>query len=287
MSKTSSRALTRGLAAISVGVLGLAGCSSDNETKSYQGNAAEKSSTVEHDAPSSEADKPASNRTSGGGAAQPVENACSEKKIAADMDWPDSRISKCDEPWAIASWFSQKEADQYGGIIPGDSSSVLKLEGGTWMRWSSIPSTEKCQDDARDEGAPAFVVESVFPCSNSQASGSSGSRSGAMTVTTPGGRTVTASRPSCDGRGVLIVQSVIDVGGNVQSELAAALDAYPDAEFSESGACASLRPSVNGQQVYAVWIDYGQNISGLCSAAAGTDLNARILKNEADYSSPC
>lgn len=287
MSQTPSRALICGLGAISLAIFGMSGCSSAHETTSYQGNAAERSSSADHEASGSDTDQPGPNPAVAGDTPQPAEDACSEQAIARDVGWPDSRISNCAEPWAVASWFSQSEYEKFGGMIPGDSSSVLKLEGGTWTIWSSIPSTDKCQADARAEGAPAFVVDSVYPCTDRPSSDSSPSRADGMTITTPGGRTVTASRPACDGRGVLIVQSVIDVGGNVPGELASALDAYPEAAFSEPGACASLRPSVNGQKVYAVWVDYGQNISGLCSAAAETGLNARILKDEADYSSPC
>lgn len=292
MPKTTSRTLTRGLAVAAVGVLALAGCSSDKESKSYQASKDDSSTSVEHDAPASgEAEAASDSSSDSASNARGAEDPCSERKIADDIGWPDSRIVECDPPWALAGFFSQEEFDRYG-TIPGDSTSVLKLENGRWERWTAIPSSDKCQGDTRKEGAPSYVVDSLFPCDDESSSGGSDSGnsagSGGMTVKTPGGRSVTASRPACDGRGVLIVQSVIDVGGNVHSELAAALDAYPDAQFSEPGACGSLRPSVNGQDVYAVWIDYGNDISGLCSAAATNSyFNARILKNQADYSSPC
>lgn len=91
----------------------------------------------------------------------------------------------------------------------------------------------------------------------------------------------------CDGRGVLIVQSILDYGDNVQSEYQAALAKYPNSELIRSGTCASLRPVVDGVLVHAVVVDYGRDIAGLCSAAAQLGGNPRILKNEVDYSSPC
>lgn len=92
---------------------------------------------------------------------------------------------------------------------------------------------------------------------------------------------------ACDGRGVLIVQSIIDTGQDIQAEAAPTLAMYPTAQVLTPGACSSLRASVDGNKVYAVVIDYGKDIAGLCSAAARIGGNPRIMNNDADFTSPC
>lgn len=103
----------------------------------------------------------------------------------------------------------------------------------------------------------------------------------------------TSTAPYCDGRGVLIIESVLDDGtGAAQTRIEELLRAHPGSTWYQPGACPSLRASVDGQAIYPVVIDYGTNYEGLCSAyyAAGGDpsvRNARLLNNTAEAQSPC
>ncbi len=109
----------------------------------------------------------------------------------------------------------------------------------------------------------------------------------ATSVPTSSG-TVRASSPSCDSRGILILESVlVHPGDDARSAIGAALDRNPGSEFTVPGACPSLRSRVDGADVYAVYVDYGNDTGALCSAAARTGGNARVLSDRAEYVSPC
>lgn len=91
----------------------------------------------------------------------------------------------------------------------------------------------------------------------------------------------------CDGRNVLVVTSVMSNSPSFDQEVDTALAANPGAVVLAPGTCASLRPEVDGAGVYAVVVDYGDDVDGLCSAEASGRGNSRVLDNEASYRSPC
>ena len=98
--------------------------------------------------------------------------------------------------------------------------------------------------------------------------------------------------PECDGRGVLIVQSVMSDSGDVAGEINAALANNPGAVVYPPGVCPSIRGEAGGAQIYAVVQDYGNNFEALCSAestAGGNEnvLNARRLDRSTNWESPC
>lgn len=97
----------------------------------------------------------------------------------------------------------------------------------------------------------------------------------------------------CDGRGVLIVASVVDDGSApVQQRIDDARSSHPGAKSLAPGACGSLRASYNGQKVFPVVVDYGRDTAGLCRAYAnaGGDVSVadpRILDNDPTPKNPC
>lgn len=98
--------------------------------------------------------------------------------------------------------------------------------------------------------------------------------------------------PECDGRGVLIVQSVMGNSGDVAGEINAALANNPGAVVYPPGVCPSIRGEVGGAAIYAVVQDFGTDYDALCSAeaTAGGDenaLNARRLDRSTNWHSPC
>lgn len=93
---------------------------------------------------------------------------------------------------------------------------------------------------------------------------------------------------ACDGRGVLIVSSVMGNSPTFRSEVDGAVAANPGAVLLEPGHCPSLRAGVDATTVHPVVVDYGDDREALCAAAAATPgSNARLLDGDTSYSSPC
>ncbi|MEH0146150.1 hypothetical protein V6D40_00520 [Corynebacterium sp. Q4381] len=102
-----------------------------------------------------------------------------------------------------------------------------------------------------------------------------------------------ATYPACDGRAVLILDSVIDEGndGGAMYDIAQqVLMMHPSGEpvrFAVPGACPSLRAQVDGHNVYPIYIDYGTDVDAMCRAKATYGGNGRLLSNAAEYVDPC
>ena len=105
------------------------------------------------------------------------------------------------------------------------------------------------------------------------------------------GLTRQISAPSCDGRGILILDSVIDEGdvGHTHSQIAFDVAYLGDgkAEFTYPGQCASLRKQVDGKNIYPIYMDFGHDTDALCAAKANYGGNARLLNNSGEYVDPC
>lgn len=91
----------------------------------------------------------------------------------------------------------------------------------------------------------------------------------------------------CDGRGVLIVSSIIDTGQDIATEASNVIAKYPGAKMLKPGACSSLRASTDGNDVYAIVLDYGFDTSALCAAEARLGGNPRTMNNSGNFASPC
>ncbi len=91
----------------------------------------------------------------------------------------------------------------------------------------------------------------------------------------------------CDGRGVLIIHSIVDTGQDIAAEAKNVLTANPGAQLLQPGACSSLRASLDGNDVYGIVIDYGFDTDRLCRAAASIGGNPRTMNNSGDFTSPC
>lgn len=96
------------------------------------------------------------------------------------------------------------------------------------------------------------------------------------------------SAVACDGRGVLIVDSVV-AGSPAEAlpQIERSVANNPGAEYYNPGICPSLRGEVAEGKVYPVVIDYGFDTDRLCYAASLLDGNPRILSNRAEFLSPC
>lgn len=159
---------------------------------------------------------------------------------------------------------------------------VLYWAGDSWERVR--PSGEvngfHCydRDRLRRAGAPSEIMSQVIFCDSSNPE---------LSVRTARGIQRNSS-PACDGRNILIVDSVVVYPGeDARNKIGDALDSNPDASFMLPGHCSSLRANVDGADVYAIYLDYGADRSAMCSAASTRGGNPRTLNTSGDFTSPC
>lgn len=90
--------------------------------------------------------------------------------------------------------------------------------------------------------------------------------------------------PACDGMGIVVLYSAV-TPGSYTSEVQGALNKYPGSRYLRTDhACPSLRQSLNGNPIYAVYREAGYSEDALCSAvnAAGGDAYGRWLDTWSD-----
>lgn len=86
----------------------------------------------------------------------------------------------------------------------------------------------------------------------------------------------------------LIVDSVV-VGPDEEpyDPVQESLDAHPGSVSTYPGICDAFRAKVEGNWVYPIYIDYGDDLAGACAAEARGEGQVRKLQQVADYNSPC
>ena len=98
------------------------------------------------------------------------------------------------------------------------------------------------------------------------------------------------SMPACDGRNILIVNS-IHVPGNsraeLQQEIGKAIMHDNELKYTIPGKCSSLRAQIDGQDIYPIYYDFGDDQQAMCEAKAVHGGNGRTLNNSGDFSDPC
>lgn len=96
------------------------------------------------------------------------------------------------------------------------------------------------------------------------------------------------SRPACDGRYILIHDSIIDDSvGDTGTKIAQSIDGHPDWKYTYPGQCSSLRAQVDVHDIYPVYEDFGPDLRAMCAAKAQTGGNGRTLNSQGDFSDPC
>lgn len=95
------------------------------------------------------------------------------------------------------------------------------------------------------------------------------------------------STPACDGRYILIHDSVIGTSDISNVRIAKDIRKNPDWEYTHPGQCSSLRGQVDGEDVYPVYEDFGYDLDAMCAAKNATGGNGRTLNNDADFTDPC
>ena len=163
-----------------------------------------------------------------------------------------------------------------------------------WHRYEtdgmSSPSHMGCYDRSKleDAGAPLPLLDKVLLCdantdSNAESAKETTNKSGAEDEFAWAGDW----DGKCDGRYILIAESVLISSGEPYSETSRVQNKYPGSKILYGGACSSLRSQVDGKDVYAVYFDAGHSVEKVCELKAQYGGNARSLNNDADFSDPC
>ncbi|WP_027020156.1 hypothetical protein [Corynebacterium sputi] len=96
----------------------------------------------------------------------------------------------------------------------------------------------------------------------------------------------------CDGRGILILESVVvpegrEAAPKINAAVAKWSRSLNPVRYAEPGGCPSLRSELNGDAIYPVFVDYGFNTGELCSAMRNHGGNARTVSERPEFLSPC
>ncbi|WP_231750537.1 MULTISPECIES: serine/threonine protein kinase [unclassified Dietzia] len=179
-------------------------------------------------------------------------------------------VDRCAGAWALAHVFVPQ------GEPAGDTQYIVSRVGGSWKRYTGIPSTT-CRQEAEADGMPAEIAAVLDDCRSSAA------------LTGDLGLRVPMSRPACDGRGIVVLYSAVTPGAYAQ-EIAAALAQNPGASYLRTDmACPSLRArDENGNVIYAVYRASGYSRQELCAdvRAEGPPAYGRWLDSTSDPSTP-
>ncbi|MET3859708.1 hypothetical protein ABIE38_000605 [Dietzia sp. 2505] len=207
--------------------------------------------------------------------AMPATAAPSERPSGCDPDEIASEagiarrnvnVDRCAGAWALAHVVVAQ------GEPAGDTQYIVSRVGGSWTRYTGIPSTI-CRQEAEADGMPAEIAAVLDDCR------SSGASTGDLGLSVP------MSRPACDGRGIVVLYSAVTPGAYAQ-EISAALAQNPGASYLRTDmACPSLRArDENGNVIYAVYRASGYSRQELCAdvRAMGPPAYGRWLDTTSD-----
>ncbi len=101
------------------------------------------------------------------------------------------------------------------------------------------------------------------------------------------GLSIPMSRPACDGTGIVVLGNATNPG-NYPADVQRLLDENPGASYLRTDqACPSLRQSLNGNPIYAVYRVAGRTEADICAAvrAAGGEAYGKLLDTTSDPNS--
>lgn len=227
---------------------------------------------------------------------------CSTAGLQKNPDFYDMEFTVCEGGFG------------YAMVPQSDVSAFVQWNGTTWEGVESDGMITEgmggpCWNQATLDklGVPKSVQESVWVCdeyaaaeskapaTQSAAPGGGGSyfQNGIIMSAGLGEASEDASFPACDGRNILILDSVIDHGndGGAMNDIAQqVLMQHPSGRpvrFTVPGQCPSLRAQLDGNNIYPVYIDFGADTSAMCQAKATYGGNGRVLSNRAEFVDPC
>lgn len=219
-----------------------------------------------------------------------TEDASAEEPDKYDKcnDYADDKLSVfrapvkmyCDDSWLFAG-------------EDGTSEQVLFYwTDNAWHRYTTDgeawPSHMGCydRDKLKDAGAPIPLLDTVTLCTdedNTEAEAAEDEEDPAADEFAWAGDW----NGKCDGRYILIVESALIDGPEPYTETSRIQDKYPGSQILRGSACSSLRATVDGKSVYAIYYDAGYSVDKVCSLKAQYGGNARSLNDNADFTDPC
>lgn len=146
------------------------------------------------------------------------------------------------------------------------------------------------------EAAQPEVTVAAEPATNTAPIGDCGPRVGfgQDNAWLPDGTDICGEPIECDGRGILILESVmVGEGIDISSTIGYSVDRWSrtvsgeTVHFTNPGRCPSLRASLGNEDIYPVFIDYGFDTSRLCQGLSTYGGNARTVSDRVAYLSPC
>lgn len=146
------------------------------------------------------------------------------------------------------------------------------------------PGPAHCYDRSKlkDAGAPKELMAQLEMCSADSGSGQQTNASGS------GNSNAGYANMRCDGRWIMIAETVlVSPGGNPNPETDRVQQKFPGSKVIKGDACSSMRSQYDGQDVYAVYFDAGNDVNEACRLKSQYGGNARSLNNNADFSDPC
>lgn len=205
------------------------------------------------------------------------------------ISFTDVRLEYCDGEWAATTDFdgATSGALHWNGSewvnLPGDEAQPYAPMSPCYYKTNSLMSYNSSQK-ALDGMGIVFCED--LPEWREQHSTSSGNSSNLAAGSS------LYDMPACDGRYVLIVESVIvPAGEDAQSKVSGRLSHYPGASVTKPGACGSLRAvdPDSGGDIYPIYYDYGFDLDAACvglqnNANVG---NVRKLSNQTEKVNLC
>lgn len=226
---------------------------------------------------------------------------CSDEALRRDFEWTDVKMLQCEGGFAHAG-IPNSDAATYYLQWDGNAWHQVEPNGTVYsqMRGGDIP----CYDlkHLRQIGVPETIAQRMPKCKDPDSQKSDFDQAIAnqpkgdpsspyITLVNLGEAGEPASYPACDGRNILILDSVVDEGNSTAHLIAQqVLMQHPSGKpvrFTVPGQCPSLRAQVNGQDIYPIYIDFLQDTDAMCRAKATYGGNGRILSNSAEYVDPC
>ena len=199
-----------------------------------------------------------------------------------DYDWVNT-ISDCDGSYLV------------GGQAQTDHVEIFYVDDGEWKKidrgnHETVMSGFPCfpVSTLDQHGVPDAQRQRITVCEDTGST--SGDDSAYVDVAGLGEWYEPVSMPACDGRNILIVNS-IHVPGNsraeLQQEIGKAIMHDNELKYTIPGKCSSLRAQIDGQDIYPIYYDFGDDQQAMCEAKAVHGGNGRTLNNSGDFSDPC
>lgn len=232
---------------------------------------------------------------------------CSVEAIRHDAAMPQVfDVFFCDGNFALAgqphtdwSGYYHFSNGHWNHLEPDGMSDPRRGSGGPCFNASTL----------NDLGVPASVRKSIIVCDQSVATpeeeaahsvpGHQGflDSQGRIWTVGLGEASEDVSTPSCDGRYILIEDSIIAKGSmdTTQTDIAKKVlmvgyvgpNGPVDRKFTYPGQCSSLRKQVDGHDIYPIYYDFGTDKQAMCAAKAKVGGNGRTLNNNGDFTDPC